>query len=137
MPRDARGLGFLVESNEGRPTKIEGNPSHPASLGATDAFAQASVLNLYDPNRAQALTLRGQIRTWPDFARDIRATLSTLRASGGQGVRFLTESVTSPTLGAQLQQLTTSLPNARWHRWQALNRDNARAGAQLAFGEVV
>src|SRR5438067_10354232 len=94
--------GVLVESTTGRPIKLEGNPQHPASLGGTDAFAQASVLSLYHPSRAQALTFGGQIRTWTDFVRDLRAALAEQQPGGGAGLRILTESVRSPTLGAQL-----------------------------------
>jgi Fe-S-cluster-containing dehydrogenase component len=129
--------GLLVESHLGRPTKVEGNPRHPASLGATDAFAQASILGLYDPTRSQALTFNGQIRTFADFLRDVRARLDQLRPSGGGGLRILSESVTSPTLAAQFAQLMASYPNAVWHRWQAVHRDHALAGAQLAFGQAV
>ena len=129
--------GVLVESTMGRPIKVEGNPTHPASLGGTDAFAQASILTLYHPDRAQTLTFGGQVRTWPDFVRDIRAALAEQQASGGAGLRILTESVTSPTLAAQLRQLLQAYPNARWQRWQAVHRDNALAGAELAFGENV
>jgi Fe-S-cluster-containing dehydrogenase component len=129
--------GLLVESNMGRPTKVEGNPQHPASLGATDAFAQASILGLYDPNRSQAPTFQGQIATFPDFLRDVRVRLQQLQPSGGQGLRFLSASVTSPTLAAQFAQLKLAFPNAIWHRWQPVHRDNALAGAQRAFGQPV
>src|SRR5438067_11312549 len=84
--------GVLVESTMGRPIKVEGNPQHPASLGGTDAFAQASVLTLYDPNRSQTLTYKNEIRTWPDFLRDLRVALAQLHPSGGQGLRFVSES---------------------------------------------
>src|SRR6202040_934784 len=85
--------GLLVESHEGRPTKIEGNPLHPGSLGASDAFAQAAVLGLYDPDRSQTLTNLGEIRPWPAFLGAIRTALSTQRpgtATGGAGIRILT-----------------------------------------------
>src|SRR5206468_238471 len=94
--------GILVESHLGRPTKIEGNPQHPASLGATDAFAQAAILSLYDPRRAQTVTSRGQISTWVDFLRALHTELAGQAINGGQGVRILTEHVTSPTLIQQL-----------------------------------
>jgi molybdopterin-containing oxidoreductase family iron-sulfur binding subunit len=134
---DGFAQGILVETNLGRPTKIEGNPLHPDSLGATDAFAQASILTLYDPNRSQTVMHQGQISTWTDFLKDLRAQIPTLGANAGQGLRLLTESVTSPTLAAQIQQILTAFPRARWHRWQPVNRDTALAGAQLAFGQAV
>jgi Fe-S-cluster-containing dehydrogenase component len=129
--------GTLVESHLGRPTKVEGNPQHPASLGATDAFGQASVLTLYEPTRAQTVTLRGQISTWSQLQRVIRQQIDSLRSSGGQGIRFLSQSSTSPTLGSQIQQLSQALPRAQWHWWEPVNRDNTLAGAQLAFGQAV
>ena len=91
--------GVLVESHMGRPTKIEGNPEHPASLGATDAFAQASVLALYDPDRAQVTTQVGEIRPWDAFAAAIRPPMEAQREARGAGLRVLTETVTSPDPG--------------------------------------
>jgi Fe-S-cluster-containing dehydrogenase component len=129
--------GVLVETHEGRPTKIEGNPQHPASLGATDAYAQASVLTLYDPNRSQTLTFNGHISTWNEFLRMLRGQIAQFHGNGGQGLRFLTPTVTSPTLTAQFQQLLAAFPQAKWHRWQPVNRDNARAGSLQAFGQHV
>src|SRR5207248_3210076 len=96
-------VGLLVESHMGRPTKIEGNPDHPASLGATDAFHQASVLTLYDPDRSQTVTYEGQIRGWNDAEQALRQAMSQQRTKGGAGLRILTETVVSPTLGQQLQ----------------------------------
>src|SRR5690242_14021858 len=100
---DGFAQGILVETHEGRPTKIEGNPQHPDSLGATDAFGQASILGLYDANRSQTVTYQGQISTWTDFLRALRAQIAQLQQSQGDGLRFLTPSVTSPTLSAQFQ----------------------------------
>ena len=129
--------GVLVESHIGRPTKIEGNPQHPASLGATDAFGQASVLTLYEPSRAQSVTFKGQISTWSQFQRQFREVVDSLRASGGRGIRVLSEASTSPTLAAQMSQLTQDLPQLRWHWWEPVNRDSAMAGARLALGQPV
>jgi MoCo/4Fe-4S cofactor protein with predicted Tat translocation signal len=129
--------GVLVESHMGRPTKIEGNPEHPASLGGTDALGQASLLDLYDPDRSQTLVQLGEIRSWPSFLAALRAPLEAQRALKGAGLRFLTGSVTSPTLGAQLQELLAEFPAAKWHQWEASSRDNLRAGAVMAFGEPV
>ncbi len=127
--------GILVESNTGRPTKVEGNPEHPASLGATDVFAQASILSIYDPDRSQTITKLGQIRTWPAFAEELQARVKTSRALFGDGFRVLTPTVTSPTLAAKLRELLGVLPKARWHQWEPAGRDAARAGARLAFGQ--
>jgi molybdopterin-containing oxidoreductase family iron-sulfur binding subunit len=122
--------GVLVESHMGRPTKVEGNPDHPASLGGTDAFGQAAVLGLYDPDRSQILTYRGEIRPWSAFLAAIRAALDEQRPRKGAGLRILTETVTSPTLAAQLQELLTALPEARWHQYEPASRVRAAGGVQ-------
>ncbi|HEY2150415.1 MAG TPA: TAT-variant-translocated molybdopterin oxidoreductase [Vicinamibacterales bacterium] len=129
--------GLLVESHEGRPTKIEGNPLHPGSRGATDVFAQAAVLGLYDPDRAQTLTNIGDIRPWAAFIGAMRAALTAQQALKGAGLRILTESVSSPTLAAQIRDVLARYPSAKWHQWDPASRDNARGGAKLAFGEYV
>jgi molybdopterin-containing oxidoreductase family iron-sulfur binding subunit len=127
--------GLLVESHEGRPTKIEGNPLHPASLGAADVFAQAAILGLYDPDRAHTLTNVGEIRPWSAFLGAIRAALAAQQPLQGAGIRILTETITSPTLGAQIADLLQRFPAARWHQWDAAGRNNSRLGAKLAFGD--
>ncbi|HVH26261.1 MAG TPA: TAT-variant-translocated molybdopterin oxidoreductase [Vicinamibacterales bacterium] len=129
--------GLLVESHEGRPTKIEGNPLHPGSVGATDIFAQAAILDLYDPDRSQTLLNLGEIRPWPRFLGAIRSMLQAQSPIGGSGLRILTETVSSPTLAAQIRDLLARYPNARWHQWDAVSDDNARTGARLAFGRYV
>jgi molybdopterin-containing oxidoreductase family iron-sulfur binding subunit len=137
LPLAGYATGVLVESHEGRPTKVEGNPQHPSSLGATDAFSQAAILTLYDPDRAQTITHAGVIRTWGDFLAAARGALDDARARRGAGFRILTETVTSPTLGAQLRPFLAALPEARWHQYEPAGRDNVRAGARLAFGAPV
>ena len=127
--------GLLVESNMGRPTKAEGNPLHPASLGATDTFCQAALYDLYDPDRSQTLTYLDEIRAWPALLSALRLVLEQAREKKGRGLRILAETVGSPTLGSQLLALLKELPEARWHQWEPANRDNAWAGATLAFGE--
>jgi len=127
--------GLLVESNMGRPTKAEGNPLHPASLGATDAFCQAALYGLYDPDRSETVTYLEEIRSWPAFLSAMRNAVEKAKEGKGRGLRILTETVGSPTLGAQLAALTTELPEARWHQWEPANRDNVLAGAAAAFGQ--
>ncbi|HEX9149047.1 MAG TPA: 4Fe-4S dicluster domain-containing protein, partial [Thermoanaerobaculia bacterium] len=129
--------GLLIESHMGRPTKVEGNSLHPASLGSTDAFAQAAVYSLYDPDRSQTLLALGEIRPWPSFLGEMGIVLAEERPRRGAGLRILTETVSSPTLARQLAELLAKLPAARWHQWEPASRDNARNGARMAFGAPV
>jgi molybdopterin-containing oxidoreductase family iron-sulfur binding subunit len=126
--------GLLVESHMGRPTKIEGNPGHPASLGATDIFAQASVLGLYDPDRSQTIIREGRISSWGAFLNAVSDLRTNLGPSKGAGLRILTGTVTSPTLGSQIQDVLKQFPQAQWHQWEPVTRDGAREGTRLAFG---
>jgi MoCo/4Fe-4S cofactor protein with predicted Tat translocation signal len=109
-------LGILAESHMGRPTKIEGNPDHPTSLGSTDAWAQASILTLYDPDRSQVITNAGRISTWDAFSTALANELEAKRLNGGAGFRILTEKVTSPTIVRQLAEILSIFPQARWHQ---------------------
>ncbi len=137
MPLSGVATGILVESHMGRPTKIEGNPDHPASLGATDVFAQAAVLNLYDPDRSEAVVHDGRIESWAEFERQLGIAMEEQKPSKGAGLRILTESITSPSLAAQIQAVLSAYPNARWHQFESAGRDTVREGAKLAFGEYV
>ncbi len=137
MPMCGSAIGLLAESHMGRPVKVEGNPQHPASLGATDVFAQASVLSLYDPDRSQAVLNLAQISTWDNFVAAISAQLGQLRGTGGAGLRILTETITSPSLAAQINALLGEFPAARWHQYEAAGLDNLGRGARLAFGQDV
>jgi molybdopterin-containing oxidoreductase family iron-sulfur binding subunit len=137
MTLDGGAVGLLIETHLGRPTKVEGNPNHPASLGATSAQHQASVLELYDPDRSQTVRQLGRSRTWADAAAAIRALVEQQRPRRGAGLRLLTETVVSPTLREQLETLRGQLPDAKWHVWEPLNQDAAYHGARLAFGETV
>ena len=137
MPFHGHALPLLVETHEFRPTKIEGNPLHAASLGATDLFAQASILNLYDPDRSTTLTNMGELRSWGDFAMAVNSRINDkngLKATQGEGLRFLTGAMTSPTFGWQMKAVQQAFPQSKWNRWDPVNRDNMRAGSKLAFG---
>ena len=129
--------GLVIESHEGRPTKVEGNPLHPGSLGATDAFAQASILSLYDPDRSKVVLRTGTPSTWNIFTAELSAKVESGARPQGGGLRILTETVVSPTLAAQLTAVLAKFPAAKWHQYDAVTRDAARAGARLAFGEAV
>ncbi|MEO5740883.1 MAG: TAT-variant-translocated molybdopterin oxidoreductase [Vicinamibacterales bacterium] len=137
MTLGGRATGLLVESHEGRPTKIEGNPSHPASLGATDVFAQAALLDLYDPDRMRTLTLMGEIFPWSAFIGAMRTAATAQQAGKGAGLRILTETVSSPTLAAQIQDILTRFPAAMWHQWDPASEMNEAAGLRMAAGTDV
>jgi molybdopterin-containing oxidoreductase family iron-sulfur binding subunit len=125
--------GVLVESHMGRPTKIEGNPDHPASRGSTNAFMQGSVLDLYDPDRSQNVLFQGTISTWTEFVEAM--SNAPWQAAEGRGLRVLTETVTSPTLAAQLRTLLAAYPEARWHQYDPVSRDAEREGIRRARGD--
>ena len=127
MTLGGRATGLLVESHEGRPTKIEGNPLHPASLGATDVFAQAALLDLYDPDRMQTLTNIGEILPWSAFIGAMRTAATAQQATKGAGLRILTETVCSPTLAAQMEEICSRASLRRtWHQWDPASELNAR-----------
>jgi molybdopterin-containing oxidoreductase family iron-sulfur binding subunit len=134
MTHAGSGVGLLVESHTGRPTKIEGNPDHPSSRGATNAYHQASVLQLYDPDRSTTVSYLGQTRTWSEFVAALKGPLAKLRKRRGSGLRLLTETIISPTLAWQLNALLHDLPEARWHVWEPIHRDSARKAQEIAFG---
>jgi molybdopterin-containing oxidoreductase family iron-sulfur binding subunit len=152
MPLGGVATGLLVKSNEGRPTKVEGNPRHPAvevssrdpakRFGATDVFAQASILDLYDPDRSQTATYLGRPRGWAGALLTLRSQMDKQRRNGGTGVRVLTGNVTSPTLVDQLTgdhagTLRTEFPQAKWYRHEPARSESVREGARLAFGREV
>ena len=123
----------LVESHMGRPTKIEGNPEHPASLGATDAFTQAAILGLYDPDRAKAVTNRGEIAAWGAFLGAACSRPHRARRRGrGPGLRFLSGPITSPSTGGVMATVLAAFPQAKWHQYDPISRDGARAAASAA-----
>src|SRR4051812_22203209 len=128
---------ILVESHLGRPTKIEGNDKHYASLGGTDIFAQASILTMYDPDRSQSVVSMGDQRSYAAFLSAIRGPLQAQRALQGAGIRILTTTISSPTLADQIRNLLRVYPQAKWHVYEPVNRDNVLEGAKMAFGQPV
>jgi molybdopterin-containing oxidoreductase family iron-sulfur binding subunit len=137
MPWTGGGLGLLVASYDGRPIKVEGNPEHPQSLGATDAFAQASLLDLYDPDRSQVVKHQNQISSWNTFVSAMKGRLAAHKGQNGAGLRILSSPILSPTLLRQKVELLKAFPEARWHIDEPINADAARAGASLAFDQDV
>ena len=137
LPLAGYGRGVIVTSVEGRPIKIDGNPRHPASLGATDVFAEATVLSLYDPDRSKTPYSDARIQSWSAFQAALLPRLARETPRQGAGLALLTGRTTSPTLLAQIGALTKSLPQAKWYRYEPVEDDAVRNGAILAFGRAV
>lgn len=131
------GLGALAASYEGRPTKIEGLADHPASLGASSVHAQASLLDLYSPDRMEVITHVGTLGTWNRFAAEFSRALQGVDSAAGAGLAILTETVTSPTMAKQMAMINAIYPEAKWYQHDPMGRNNARVGAFEAFGEYV
>ena len=131
------GTGLLVTSHLGRPTKVDGNPDHPGSLGASDYFHQASILTMYDPDRGQAVTNKGQISSWVSFQAALAIARERALIKNGGGLRILTPTITSPTLTSQMQGILKEMPSAKWHCYEPCGRHNSHRGAVLAFGRPV
>ena len=139
MPSHGHAIGLLVSSIDGRPIKVEGNPEHPQSLGATDLFAQAAILEMYDPDRSRNLHQRtpqgDMVQDWNAFGQFIQSQAKRLAAQGGEGFRVLAEANSSPTLAALREKLLKKFPKAAWHEYEPLSPDNGREGSRLAFGK--
>jgi Fe-S-cluster-containing dehydrogenase component/anaerobic selenocysteine-containing dehydrogenase len=135
MQRRGDALGLVIESHEGRPTKIEGNEGHPSSFGGADLIAQASILELYDPERSTSPRKGGIAAGWDDFENDLGALLATFDRDQGSKLRLLMPPTVSPTVIRMRAALAQRFPKARVHTWSAVADSHARAGAKIAFGE--
>jgi molybdopterin-containing oxidoreductase family iron-sulfur binding subunit len=130
--RDA--VGLIVESHEGRPTKIEGNEAHPSSLGAVDLIAQATILNLYDPERSTVPRRQGRSAAWADFDAELTARLAVLERDGGDRLRVLMPPTVSPSVRRLRRELLRRFPRTRVHSWAPVDDWNVHEGIRLAFG---
>src|SRR5262245_42455391 len=137
MPFRRSAYGLIVESHEGRPTKIEGNPSHPSTLGASSSRVQASVLGLYDPDRSQSVTLQGSPKSWGDFVKAWGQLAEAHAADGGAGLAILSESFSSPTLARLVSELRARFPQLQWATSDAVSDENRLAGLRQATGRDV
>ena len=134
MPFRRSAYGLVVESHEGRPTKVEGNPKHPATLGASSSRIQASILGLYDPDRSQTIRLKGEAKAWSDFVAAWGPLAETHAADGGAGLAVLSESFASPTLARLAAELRTRYPRMQWVTYEAVSDENQVAGVRSATG---
>ncbi len=127
--------GIVVTTRDGRPLKIEGNPQHPWSRGGTDVFGQASILDLYDPSRSQAVLHLGEVANWGGFQNQVLPRLAALHATGGGGLRLLTGPITSPSLLAQIAGLRGAFPAMHWHTHTPVDRGPLYAATNNVFGK--
>ena len=137
IPRRGSGFPVLVESHEGRPTKIEGNPRQPDSGGSSDALAQASVLDLYDPDRSSPVLQKGQPSTWQDYDAFAAKHYAAIHERKGKGLRILSEDLASPSLDLLREHCLAVMPEASWHVFEPISHAHPQAGASLAFGSPV
>ena len=135
FPFHTGAVPLLVKSDAYRPIKVDGNPDHPYNQGGSDPITQGTLLDLYDPDRSQHVYYRGETRPWIAFLASFRAMLADKKASGGQGLYFLSTTVTSPTLAAQWKKAQANYPNAKFIQYDPVNRDSAYAASKAAFGE--
>ena len=137
MPFGRSAYGLIVETHEGRPTKIEGNPAHPSTLGASSSRIQASVLGLYDPDRSHTLRQKGEPKSWADFATAWAELSKAHAADGGAGLAVLSESFSSPTLARLASEFRTRYPKATWATYEAVSDENRLAGLRSVIGQDV
>ncbi|HEX4568318.1 MAG TPA: TAT-variant-translocated molybdopterin oxidoreductase [Vicinamibacterales bacterium] len=137
MPFRRSAYGLIVESHEGRPTKVEGNPAHPSTLGASSARIQASILGLYDPDRSQSVAQKGASKAWSDFAAAWKELAKSHDADDGAGLAVLTESFSSPTLARLASNLRERYSKMRWATYDAVSDENRLAGLRQVTGRDV
>jgi MoCo/4Fe-4S cofactor protein with predicted Tat translocation signal len=128
-------IPVLVKSDAFRPIKLEGNPEHPVAKGKSDAFTQATLLELYDPDRSQHVLYRGEVSSWGRFQQEFAAAAQ--KTAGGQGIYFLSETITSPTLALQWKQVSAKYPQAKLMQWDPVNQDSSRIASKAAFGSYM
>jgi molybdopterin-containing oxidoreductase family iron-sulfur binding subunit len=130
-------IGLLVESHDGRPTKIEGNPTHPSSLGATDATTQATIFDLYDPDRSRGPRKlhAGLNSTWAELDAAFAEIVRTNLGDRGARLRILAEPTNSPTFQRVRDAVISRFPLAKFHTFTPVNETEAREGSRIAFGQ--
>lgn len=137
LPLNGYGRGVLATVQEGRPIKVEGNPLHPASVGATDVFAQAEILSLYDPDRSGAPLHNGVTRSWEELTQFIRPVRNELVVEEGRGLHVLMPPTSSPTMQRLVSQARQLFPHAQWHSFTPVDDTNRQMAAQAVFGRQV
>ncbi len=135
MPMGLSSIGIVVESHEGRPTKIEGNEKHPASLGKSNAITQAAILGLYDPDRSKNVIHDGNKNIWTNFVSFWQEMHSEYSENQGEGLAILSESTASPTLYELYKQFKQNFPKAQWFTYEAVSDENVYKGLEIISGD--
>jgi len=134
IPRGDSACGLIVESHEGRPTKVEGNPLHSSSLGATDFLIQASILSLYDPDRSKSVMHKGVEKDYDDFVSFWGTLSSEVESNGGTGLTVLAEPFSSPTLARLKTAFLKSFPKAGWVTYEPLSNEHIYSAVRNVSG---
>jgi len=132
FPFPTGAIPVLVKSDAFRPIKVDGNPDHPMAKGKSDSIVQGTLLDLYDPDRSKEVKYRGESSQFGEFERAFIAAVN--QSQGGQGIYFLSETITSPTLAGQWKQVQQKFPQAKLVQWEPVNRDSAMAASKAHFG---
>lgn len=137
IPLGTSSIGVVIETHEGRPTKVEGNELHPSSFGGTDIWTQASILNLYDPDRVSIFTEKGALRSWETFVEAWRSREPDLLTAKGKGLAVISESFSSPTMSRLQKAFMRRFPQAKFVAWEPVSESNRDAGLTAAAGSAL
>lgn len=137
MPFGNSAYGLIVESHEGRPTKIEGNPDHPSTMGMSNVFLQASILGLYDPDRSKTVLHDGKEADWVEFAEFWNGQYQKFSKNRGEGLAVLSEPFSSSTLARLAGQFKRKFPKAKWVAYEPIGDENIYEGVKIASGKVL
>jgi molybdopterin-containing oxidoreductase family iron-sulfur binding subunit len=137
MPFGRSAYGLIVESHEGRPTKLEGNPVHPATRGASNTRIQASILGLYDPDRSQSVRQKENTKSWSDFVAAWGELAEAHAADGGASLAVISESFASPTLARLASEFRARFPRAMWATYEPLSDESRLEGLRTVAGRDV
>ncbi len=135
MPLGLEAWGVLVENNEGRPTKLEGNEQHPATRGAANAYLQAAILGLYDPDRSDSVLYKGQPSYWDQFISAWEKLYADYKTAAGEGLAIFSEASSSPTLVRLKKEFKKQFPKAAWVTYEPISDENIYQGIQIATGK--
>ncbi len=136
MPFGLESIGVLVENHEGRPTKLEGNESHPSSNGKANAFVQASILDLYDPDRAKEVSNGGESSDFEAFLLAWQDVRNKFENGAGENLAVISTEYSSPTLARLKKEFLKAYPNATWVAYEPVNDENVRRGIKMATGTL-